>query len=156
MEASDPALMLARFQFAFTISFHIVLAALSIGLANYLMVLEALWLWRKRQVYMDLYKFWLKVFALTVAVGTASGLVMEFEFGTNWSALASRAGGVLGPLMFYEVMVAFFLEAGFIGCPPIHGCTRPPGSAWRLMGDSCRWTGCRSSSIPRFPIEWST
>jgi cytochrome d ubiquinol oxidase subunit I len=115
MEASDPALMLARFQFAFTISFHIVLAAFSIGLANCLMVLEALWLWRKRQVYMDLYKFWLKVFALTVAVGTASGLVMEFEFGTNWSALASRAGGVLGPLMFYEVMVAFFLEAGFIG-----------------------------------------
>ncbi|MFW9266104.1 cytochrome ubiquinol oxidase subunit I [Pseudomonas sp. NR3] len=107
--------MLARYQFAFTISFHIVVAAFSIGLANYLMVLEALWLWRKRQVYMDVYRFWLKIFALTVAVGTASGLVMEFEFGTNWSALASRAGGILGPLMFYEVMVAFFLEAGFIG-----------------------------------------
>ncbi|SFB17022.1 Cytochrome bd terminal oxidase subunit I [Pseudomonas sp. NFIX10] len=107
--------MLARYQFAFTISFHIVLAAFSIGLANYLMVLEALWLWRKRQVYMDAYRFWLKIFALTVAVGTASGLVMEFEFGTNWSALASRAGGILGPLMFYEVMVTFFLEAGFIG-----------------------------------------
>lgn len=115
MEPMDGALMLARYQFAFTISFHIVLAALSIGLANYLTVLEALWLWRKRAVYMDLYKFWLKAFALTVAVGTASGLVMEFEFGTNWSALASRAGGILGPLMFYEVMVAFFLEAGFIG-----------------------------------------
>ncbi|SDB39509.1 cytochrome ubiquinol oxidase subunit I [Pseudomonas sp. NFACC13-1] len=115
MESVDSALMLARYQFAFTISFHIVLAAFSIGLANYLMVLEALWLWRKRQVYMDVYRFWLKIFALTVAVGTASGLVMEFEFGTNWSALASRAGGILGPLMFYEVMVAFFLEAGFIG-----------------------------------------
>ncbi|MDR6958217.1 cytochrome d ubiquinol oxidase subunit I [Pseudomonas brassicacearum] len=115
MESVDSALMLARYQFAFTISFHIVLAAFSIGLANYLMVLEALWLWRKRQVYMDVYRFWLKIFALTVAVGTVSGLVMEFEFGTNWSALASRAGGILGPLMFYEVMVAFFLEAGFIG-----------------------------------------
>ncbi|KJH85743.1 cytochrome D ubiquinol oxidase subunit I [Pseudomonas fluorescens] len=115
MESADPALMLARYQFAFTISFHIVLAAFSIGLANYLMVLEALWLWRKRQVYRDVYRFWLKIFALTVAVGTASGLVMEFEFGTNWSALASRAGSILGPLMFYEVMVAFFLEAGFIG-----------------------------------------
>lgn len=115
MESMDSALMLARYQFAFTISFHIVVAAFSIGLANYLMVLEALWLWRKRQVYMDVYRFWLKIFALTVAVGTASGLVMEFEFGTNWSALASRAGGILGPLMFYEVMVAFFLEAGFIG-----------------------------------------
>lgn len=115
MESVDSALMLARYQFAFTISFHIVLAAFSIGLANYLMVLEALWLWRKRQVYMDVYRFWLKIFALTVAVGTALGLVMEFEFGTNWSALASRAGSILGPLMFYEVMVAFFLEAGFIG-----------------------------------------
>ncbi|ONH50733.1 cytochrome bd-I ubiquinol oxidase subunit 1 apoprotein [Pseudomonas cedrina] len=115
MEPLDPALMLARYQFAFTISFHIVLAAFSIGLANYLMVLEALWLWRKRQVYRDLYTFWLKIFAWTVAVGTASGLVMEFQFGTNWGALAHRAGAILGPLMFYEVMVAFFLEAGFIG-----------------------------------------
>ncbi|WP_330208699.1 MULTISPECIES: cytochrome ubiquinol oxidase subunit I [unclassified Pseudomonas] len=115
MEPLDPALMLARYQFAFTISFHIVLAAFSIGLANYLMVLEALWLWSKRQIYMNVYRFWLKIFAWTVAVGTASGLVMEFQLGTNWSALASRAGGILGPLMFYEVMVAFFLEAGFIG-----------------------------------------
>lgn len=115
MESVDLALILARYQFAFTISFHIVLAAFSIGLANYLVVLEALWLCGKRPVYMDVYKFWLKIFALTVAVGTASGVVMEFEFGTNWSALASRAGSILGPLMFYEVMVAFFLEAGFIG-----------------------------------------
>lgn len=115
MEPLESALMLVRYQFAFTISFHIVLAAFSIGLANYLMVLEALWLWRKRQIYRDVYTFWLKIFAWTVAVGTASGLVMEFQFGTNWGALANRAGGILGPLMFYEVMVAFFLEAGFIG-----------------------------------------
>ncbi|CAG8865722.1 Cytochrome bd-II ubiquinol oxidase subunit 1 [Pseudomonas fluorescens] len=109
------ALLAARAQFAITISFHIVLAAFSIGLAQGLMVLEALWLWRKRQVYMDVYHFWLKVFALTVAVGTASGLIMEYQFGLNWSRLSAQAGGIIGPLMFYEVMVAFFLEAGFLG-----------------------------------------
>jgi cytochrome d ubiquinol oxidase subunit I len=96
MEASDPALMLARFQFAFTISFHIVLAAFSIGLANYLMVLEALWLWRKRQVYMDLYKFWLKVFALTVAVGTASGLVMSLSSAPTGARWPAGQGAYLG------------------------------------------------------------
>ncbi|HKS12197.1 MAG TPA: cytochrome ubiquinol oxidase subunit I [Pseudomonas sp.] len=109
------ALLAARAQFAITISFHIVLAAFTIGLAQGLMVLEALWLWRRREVYMDVYRFWLKVFALTVAVGTASGLVMEYQFGLNWSRLSSQAGAIIGPLMFYEVMVAFFLEAGFLG-----------------------------------------
>ncbi len=73
MESMESALLLARYQFAITISFHIVLAAFSIGLANYLMVLEGLWLWRGHQVYIELYRFWLKIFALTVAVGTASG-----------------------------------------------------------------------------------
>lgn len=115
MEAADNALNIARGQFAITIGFHIVLAAFSIGLANFLMALEALSLWRKDQAYMDLYKFWVKIFALNVAVGTASGLVMEFEFGTNWGGLATRAGAIIGPLMFFEVMVAFFLEAGFLG-----------------------------------------
>lgn len=109
------ALLAARVQFAITISFHIVLAAFSIGLAQGLMVLEALWLWRKRELYMDVYRFWLKVFALTVAVGTASGLVMEYQFGLNWSRLSAQAGAIIGPLMFYEVLVAFFLEAGFLG-----------------------------------------
>jgi len=115
MDASDATLLLARAQFGITIGFHIVLAAVSIGLANFLMALEGLWLWRKKQVYMDLYKFWLKIFALNVAVGTASGLVMEFEFGTNWGRLSTVAGSIIGPLMFLEVMVAFFLEAGFVG-----------------------------------------
>lgn len=109
------ALLAARLQFGITISFHIVLAAFSIGLAQGLMVLEGLWLWRRDEAYMDVYRFWLKVFALTVAVGTASGLVMEYQFGLNWSRLSLKAGEVIGPLMFYEVLVAFFLEAGFLG-----------------------------------------
>ena len=115
MSAIDSALMAARSQFAITISFHIVLAALTIGLANFLMVLEGLWLWRGRQIYLDVYLYWLKVFALNVAVGTASGLILEYQFGLNWSRLSTQAGDILGPLMFYEVLAAFFLEAGFLG-----------------------------------------
>jgi cytochrome bd-type quinol oxidase subunit 1 len=115
MDAVDSALMAARAQFAITISFHIVLAAFTIGLANFLMVLEALWLWRGRKVYLDVYLYWLKVFALNVAVGTASGLILEYQFGLNWSRLSTQAGDILGPLMFYEVLAAFFLEAGFLG-----------------------------------------
>lgn len=115
MEPVDSALMAARAQFAITISFHIVLAAFSIGLANFLLVLEALWLRSGRQVYLDVYRYWLKVFALNVAVGTASGLILEYQFGLNWSRLSVQAGDVLGPLMFYEVMAAFFIEAGFLG-----------------------------------------
>jgi cytochrome d ubiquinol oxidase subunit I len=115
MDAFDSALMAARAQFAITISFHIVLAALSIGLANFLMVLEGLWLWRGQKIYLDVYLYWLKIFALNVAVGTASGLILEYQFGLNWSRLSTQAGDVLGPLMFYEVLAAFFLEAGFLG-----------------------------------------
>ncbi|WP_415769301.1 cytochrome ubiquinol oxidase subunit I [Pseudomonas sp. LB3P38] len=115
MDAVDSALVAARTQFAITISFHIVLAAFTIGLANFLMVLEALWLWRGRKIYLDVYRYWLKVFALNVAVGTASGLILEYQFGLNWSRLSTQAGDILGPLMFYEVLAAFFLEAGFLG-----------------------------------------
>ncbi len=111
----ESLLLIARIQFAFTIGFHIVLAAFTLGLAQFLLVLEGLWLWRRRQVYLDVYQFWLKVFALNVAVGVVSGVVMEFEFGTNWGELSTRAGPIIGPLMFYEVLVAFFLEAGFMG-----------------------------------------
>lgn len=115
MDSIDSALTAARAQFAITISFHIVLAALTIGLANFLVVLEALWLWRRQALYLDVYRYWLKVFALTVAVGTASGLILEYQFGLNWSRLSTQAGDILGPLMFYEVLAAFFLEAGFLG-----------------------------------------
>ncbi|CAB3801160.1 cytochrome ubiquinol oxidase subunit I [Pararobbsia alpina] len=115
MDEAHIANLIARSQFGFTISMHIVLAALSIGLANYLMVLEGLWIWRKRQTYIDLYNYWLKIFALTVAVGVVSGVLMEYQFGTNWSAFATKTGAVVGPMMMYEVVVAFFLESGFIG-----------------------------------------
>jgi len=107
MNAIDSALMVARAQFAITISFHIVLAALTIGLASFLMVLEALWLRSGRAVYLDVYRYWLKIFALNVAVGTASGLILEYQFGLNWSRLSTQAGDIIGPLMFYEVLAAF-------------------------------------------------
>lgn len=115
MAIGQYAIDVARAQFGFTIGFHIVLTAVSIGLANYLMVLEGLWLWKKQPVYIDLYNYWLKIFSLNFAVGVVSGVVMEYEFGTNWGALSTHAGSVIGPLMIYEVMVAFFLEAGFLG-----------------------------------------
>src|SRR6476619_2650859 len=113
--ASLDALMLARIQFGFTISFHIIFPALTIGLASYLVVLEALWLRTKHQVYRDLYLFWSKVFAVNFAMGVVSGLVMAYQFGTNWSAFSDFAGAITGPLLTYEVLTAFFLEAGFLG-----------------------------------------
>ncbi|HQR52126.1 MAG TPA: cytochrome ubiquinol oxidase subunit I [Burkholderiales bacterium] len=109
------ALLLARIQFAFTVSFHIVFPALTIGLASYLAVLEGLWLRTARSVYIDLYHFWLKVFAVAFGMGVVSGLVMAYQFGTNWSEFSRFAGGVTGPLLTYEVLTAFFLEAGFLG-----------------------------------------
>ena len=109
------AIDLARMQFAFTVSFHIVFPAFSIGLASYLAVLEALWLTTGRQVYMDLFHYWLKIFALAFGMGVVSGIVMSYQFGTNWSVFSDMTGPVLGPLMGYEVLSAFFLEAGFLG-----------------------------------------
>ncbi|WDJ83881.1 cytochrome ubiquinol oxidase subunit I [Xanthomonas campestris] len=115
MQASEHALLLVRDQFAFTIGMHIVLAAFTMGLANFLMVLEALWLRTRRRVYMDVYNYWLKLFALTTAAGVVTGIPMEFVFGLHWGRLSGAAGAVIGPLMFFEVLVAFFLEAGFLG-----------------------------------------
>src|ERR1700754_1053545 len=109
------ALELARIQFGFTISFHIIFPALSIGLASYLSVWEGLWLWRKETIYYDLYHFWSKIFALNFAMGVVSGVVMAYQFGTNWSNFSAFAGGITGPLLTYEVLTAFFLEAGFLG-----------------------------------------
>jgi cytochrome d ubiquinol oxidase subunit I len=109
------SLLLSRIQFGFTISFHIVFPALTIGLASYLAVLEALALRTGRRVFMDLYHFWSKVFAVAFGMGVVSGLVMAYQFGTNWSEFARFAGGITGPLLTYEVLSAFFLEAGFLG-----------------------------------------
>ena len=115
MEVSETALLLARAQFAFTISFHFIFPAFSIGLASYLAVLEGLWLWTKQDKYLNLFKYWLKIFAIAFAMGVVSGIVMSYQFGTNWSVFSDRAGPVIGPLMAYEVLTAFFLEAGFLG-----------------------------------------
>src|SRR5215471_8036143 len=109
------AVVLARAQFAFTMSFHIIFPAFTIGLASYLAVLDALWLWTGRDVYINLFNYWLKIFAVVFGMGVVSGIVMSYQFGTNWSAFADKAGPVIGPLMAYEVLTAFFLEAGFLG-----------------------------------------
>src|SRR4051812_25400364 len=113
-ESFDP-IALARAQFAFTMSFHIIFPAFSIGLASYLAVLEALWLWTGREVFFCLFNYWLKIFAVAFGMGVVSGIVMSYQFGTNWSAYADKTGAVIGPLMAYEVLTAFFLEAGFLG-----------------------------------------
>ncbi len=109
------AVLLARFQFGFTLSFHFIFPAFSIGLASYLAVLEALWLRTGKTLYLDLYKYWLKIFAVVFAMGVVSGIVMSYQFGSNWAVFSDRAGPVIGPLMAYEVLTAFFLEAGFLG-----------------------------------------
>src|SRR4030081_2471610 len=109
------ALELARIQFGFTISFHIIFPAITIGLASYLAVLEGLWLWKQEPVYRNLHHFWARIFAVNFAMGVVSGLVMAYQFGTNWSYYAAFAGSITGPLLTYEVMTAFFLEAGFLG-----------------------------------------
>ena len=115
MTDAETALLLARLQFAFTVSFHFIFPAFSIGLASYLAVLEGLWLRTGRDVYINLFRYWLKIFALTFAMGVVSGIVMSYQFGTNWSVFSDQAGPIIGPLMAYEVLTAFFLEAGFLG-----------------------------------------
>ena len=109
------AFLLARIQFAFTVSFHIIFPAITIGLASYLAVLEGLWLKTKNPVWRSLYHFWVKVFAVNFGMGVVSGLVMAYQFGTNWSGFSAFAGSITGPLLTYEVLTAFFLEAGFLG-----------------------------------------
>lgn len=114
MDTFDP-LILARIQFGFTVSFHIIFPAFTIGLASFLTVLEALWLKTDNPVYKRLYKFWVKVFAVAFGLGVVSGVVMSYQFGTNWSVFSTHTGNILGPLLGYEVLTAFFLEASFLG-----------------------------------------
>lgn len=115
MDGQELAITLARAQFAFTVSFHFLFPAFSIGLASFLAVLEGLWLKTGRGVYANLYRYWLKIFAVVFAMGVVSGIVMSYQFGTNWAVFSDKAGPVIGPLMAYEVLTAFFLEAGFLG-----------------------------------------
>ncbi|MGI4860072.1 MAG: cytochrome ubiquinol oxidase subunit I, partial [Janthinobacterium lividum] len=115
MPVNFSAIDLARFQFAFTVSFHIIFPALSIGLASFLAVLEGAWLKTKNPIYKDMFMFWSKVFAVGFGMGVVSGVVMSYQFGTNWGGFSNYAGPVTGPLLAYEVLTAFFLEAGFLG-----------------------------------------
>jgi cytochrome d ubiquinol oxidase subunit I len=107
--------LLARLQFAFTVAFHIIFPAFTIGLASYLAMLEGLWLKTGRDIYLRLYRFWVRIFAVSFGMGVVSGLVMSYQFGTNWSLFSELTGNVLGPLLGYEVLTAFFLEASFLG-----------------------------------------
>src|ERR1700723_4520985 len=109
------ALLLSRIQFAFTVSFHIIFPAFTIGLAAWLAFLEALSLATGRPVYRRLFDFWLRIFAVAFGLGVVSGIVMAFEFGTNWSELSRRTGPIQGPLLVYETFTAFALEASFFG-----------------------------------------
>jgi len=106
---------LARAQFAFTISFHIIFPAFSIGLASFLTVLNGLWLRTQDRTYLTLFEYWKKIFAVVFGMGVVSGIVMSYQFGTNWSVFSDKTGPILGPLLAYEVLSAFFLEAGFLG-----------------------------------------
>ena len=110
----DPV-FLSRLQFAFLIAFHFLLPAFTIGLASYIAVLEGLYLYTRRAEYLRISAFWLKIFAVSFGMGVVSGIVMPFQFGTNWSRYSELTGGVVGPLMGYEGLTAFFLEAAFLG-----------------------------------------
>lgn len=110
----DPV-VLARVQFALTVTFHIIFPTMSIGLATFLAVTEGLWLYTKNDLYLRIYRFWLTPFALGFGVGVVTGIVLSFEFGTNFSTFARMTGPVLGPMIGLEVLTSFFLEAGFLG-----------------------------------------
>jgi cytochrome bd ubiquinol oxidase subunit I len=109
------ALSLARIQFAFTVSFHIIFPAFTIGLASWLAVLEWRWLKTGNTIYAEVYRMWVKIFAVTFGMGVVSGVVLSFQLGTNWSVFTDKGGNILGPLLGYEVLTAFFLEASFLG-----------------------------------------
>jgi cytochrome d ubiquinol oxidase subunit I len=110
----DP-LYLARLQFAFTISYHILFPAFTIGLASWLAVVEWRWLKTGDKLYEEVYRQWVKIFAVTFGMGVVTGVVLSYQFGTNWSVFSDRVGNVLGPLLGYEVLTAFFMEASFLG-----------------------------------------
>jgi cytochrome bd ubiquinol oxidase subunit I len=107
--------ILARIQFAFTVSFHIIFPTMSIGLAMFLAITEGMWLWTKDELYMQIYRFWLTIFAMAFGVGVVTGIVLSFEFGLGFARFAQTAGPAIGPLIALEVLTSFFLEAGFLG-----------------------------------------
>jgi len=109
------ASFLARVQFAFVVSFHIIFPSFTIGLASWLTVVEWKWLKTGDKIYEEIYRLWVKIFAVCFGLGVVSGIVMSYQFGTNWSVFSDKIGNVIGPLLGYEVLTAFFLEASFLG-----------------------------------------
>jgi cytochrome d ubiquinol oxidase subunit I len=132
----DPVL-LSRIQFAFTISFHIIFPSFTIGLAAWLATMEGAQVATGNTLYRRLFDFWLKVFAVSFGMGVVSGIVMAFEFGTNWSVLAEKTGSIQGPLLGYETFTAFLLEATSWAwsCSGVSACraasTSWPAACWR-------------------------
>lgn len=110
----DP-LLLSRIQFAFVIAFHILFPAFTIGLASFIALLEIRWLFTREEFYLRVSRFWTRIFTISFGMGVVSGIVMSYQFGTNWAEFSARAGNVIGPLLSYEVQTAFFLEATFLG-----------------------------------------
>src|SRR5215469_15629387 len=115
MNIGASPVLLSRIQFAFTIGYHILWPAYTIGVSGYIVILNLLWLGTGRAVYRSLLRFWIHLFALGFAMGVVTGVVMSYEIGTNWSGFANQVSNVIGPFFTYEVLTAFFLEAGFIG-----------------------------------------
>jgi cytochrome d ubiquinol oxidase subunit I len=153
------ALLLSRLQFAFTIGFHIIFPAFTIGLASFLAVLEGLWLFTKKPSSRTSICFWVKIFALSFGMGVVSGVVMSYQFGTNWSVFSAITGSVIGPLLAYEVLTAFFLEASFLGImlfgwkrvgPGLHffsTCMVAIGTLFSRSGFSPPIPGCRRRKV---------
>ncbi|HVZ08776.1 cytochrome ubiquinol oxidase subunit I [Rhodopila sp.] len=125
----DP-LILSRIQFVWVVSWHILLPAVTVGLASFIMVMEAMHFFTRRDVYLRISMFWIRVFSVTFGMGVVSGIVMPFQFGTNWSRFSDVAGDIISPLLAYEGLTAFFLEAGFLGVL-LFGRTLVP--AWAHM-----------------------
>ena len=109
------AVLLSRLQFAFTIGYHILWPAYTIGISGFIVVLSLLWRVTRKPVYREQLRFWIHLFALGFAMGVVTGIVLSYEIGTNWSVFAERTSNVIAPFFSYEVQTAFFLEAGFIG-----------------------------------------
>src|SRR3954462_12968281 len=107
--------LLSRLQFAFTIGYHILWPAYTIGISGFIVILNLCWLRTRHEIYRDLLRFWIRLFALGFAMGIVTGVVLSYEIGTNWSTFAERTSNVIAPFFTYEVLTAFFLEAGFIG-----------------------------------------
>lgn len=109
------ATLLSRIQFGFTMTAHIIYPSISIGIVTFLVFMEGTYLYTKNKIYLSICKFWTKIFALTFGMGVVSGIVMEFQFGTNWGGFPEKVGPILGVLFTYEVLTAFFVESGFLG-----------------------------------------